>query len=686
MSYWKSLAVVARRSILCLSLPLSVAAQDLPPNVPDVEPIGNSTFQVVGQAVAGATVDASLIFAPGISLPEGTVMTLRQHWLDEVRLQHDSPEAAAYVSIEGVDDVLKTNEKVFGVEGGLDVPTQAPGFQLVGFGLEAGTEVRFSVANLELPKVAGHLFSLVVYVQLPDQQPVRIPGNRIRVRASDFSQISVFASSLVDPGEDINLRVRMEDRFGNLVETRPLSLDLRVNGMFRQRTELEQSVSLVPGVSFETPGSYRVELRTGGGGIRAFSNPIRVGTHDSDIFWVDFGAVTSASTGYLGHEDVLANGAGQFDLVLPADHDAHIPGSAGLLADGVAMFRLAQPESVVRLIDDSGVLVDVAQPELITDLRRFTLENLRLAQVVAGPGHHLWLGHRAAKQGFPIGFVGSSYSRQYPADKPGVYTAVFASADDWFEAMRAGRTYVSIGERMVLLPRTRTRDLSTIRDIEFEIVAGNAISRVILFKNGEIEDVRQGVVTEEGRYELSFFSASRPLSDMLSPPRNAREWVGYIASRDATVLASETMGFRLNQQSPNRVDFLTKTHGRHRALPLYLNDATQDTVLEIGIAPGFEDAAWLPQDRLPQETPMQRYVIPLSGLDDTTAGAVRSMEVAGYSDEINLRPGRESLSEDGSYRYQYEDRSVPRIGDYYYLKVELENGGVAYSSPIFIGL
>lgn len=685
MSILKQLATVAGRAMFILLLPLSAYPQELSVDGLQAQTSGQSVFEIVGEPVAGATVNASLSLQLETTLRVGAVITIRQHWMDEARLQHDNPNEPAYVSIQDSLQTARVYEKSSGVEGGLDSLVAVPGFRLEGAEIEAGRDINFSVSDLLLPRVSGRSYSLIVYLQQPGEAPIRIPGNGITIVPDDFSQISVSASSLVDPGQDVGLWVRMEDQYGNLVEDRSLSLDLSVNGRFRQRVELEQAVSAVSGVSFDSPGHYQVELRTGGGGIRALSNPVRVGEHISDIFWVDFGAVTTASTGYLEHEDLLANGAGKFDLILPADYESYLTGSAGFSVDQIAMFRLEEPDSVIRLIDAGGLMIDVAQPELTTDLRNLTLDTLRLVQVVAGPGHHLWLGHRAAAQGYPIGFVGSGYSRQYPGERPDVYTAVFASSDNWFDAMRAGQTYVAVGERIIVLPGAQDPGLTDVRDIEFEIVAGSPIARVTLFKNGVVEDVRQGAVLEQDNYELSLLSESHPFSDVLSRPRNAREWVGYVTTRNAALSATESPGFKLNQQSPDRIDFLIRTHGGKRSLGLSLQDSTPDTVLEIGIAPGFEDAAWLPVDRLPQETPMQRFLVPLSGTDGSD-GAVRSLEVDGYRDQVFLRPERAALADSGSYTYRYQDRTAARIGDYYYMMVELRSGAVAYSSTVFIGL
>ena len=104
-----------------------------------------------------------------------------------------------------------------------------------------------------------------------------------------------------------------------------------------------------------------------------------------------------------------------------------------------------------------------------------------------------------------------------------------------------------------------------------------------------------------------------------------------------------------------------------------------DTVLEIGLAEVFEDTAWLPLDRLPQRMPAVLYQIPLSEIQ---RGTMRENQVRGYADRLEIKPATQALGSEVSF--SFTDSSAPRLGDYYYFKVELVNGGYAYSSPAFV--
>ncbi len=636
------------------------------------------------EPVAGAEVDVQLSFIPSVALRVGTEIALRQHWRHESRLQHDDPGAAGYLSVIGLGDAEPVWLEITGVQSDPGSSLPVPGYRTSRQDIPAGTEVLVNISDLTLPLVADHDFSIGVYIKQPGQSEFEISASPMAIQPAEFDRIRVTARSLVRPGEDIDVRVRMEDAFGNLVENRSLSLDLRVNGAFRQRVELDQSVDKVSGVSFDVPGVYRIELRSGGGGIRALSNPIHVGNHAAELLWVDFGPASLASSGYLDHDRLVGRGAGYYDLVIPADDESSPAIESGSKGERITIRTLASPDGVVRLSSSSGSLLDVVRPEQVSDLRRRTLETLSLVQVVAGSGHHLWLGKKVAGLGFPVGFVGSGNSLNYQGKFPTVHTAVLTESKDWFDAMRRGNTYVSIGERIIVLPMTRSLGMNEERIIGFEVVAGGAIDAVTLYKNGTPLDVRQGNRLEDGTYELAVSSDSFPFSEVLSQPRNAREWVGYIASREAAVTASDAEYWLLNAQpGKRRVDFMTKTHGTTNRLTLNVSEMTPDTVLEVGIAKGFEDAAWLPDDRLPQATPMKRFLLPLSEVD---SGAERRLEIAGYSDRLTIQPEREPLTEANTYTYRYQDRSAPRKGDYYYLIVRQQDGAIAYSPLVFTGL
>ena len=85
-------------------------------------------------------------------------------------------------------------------------------------------------------------------------------------------------------------------------------------------------------------------------------------------------------------------------------------------------------------------------------------------------------------------------------------------------------------------------------------------------------------------------------------------------------------------------------------------------------------------DRFPSPTPPDRFLMPLVEMN---TGAKRTTRVRGYDDKVEVLPKRKALG--SSVTYAFADRSVPKLGDYYYFIVYDEKGGAAVSSPIFVG-
>ena len=168
----------------------------------------------------------------------------------------------------------------------------------------------------------------------------------------------------------------------------------------------------------------------------------------------------------------------------------------------------------------------------------------------------------------------------------------------------------------------------------------------------------------------------------MSRPRNAREWVGYVVAQGAMITVDRVGQYwqvKPGRES-RRVDFLTRTHGLDEFLEFELSSANADTVIEIGIAPGYEDVPWIPKDRLPKPTSGQKFLIPI---DEAIQGGTRTFDVGGYRDSVRIEPALVPF--ESSMRYEFDDPSTPQLGDYYYFRVRLEDGGFAYTSPIYVG-
>ena len=653
---------------------------------------GTAEFSVRGRSVAGEVVSAEIEYRLPVPVVAGGSLMLRQHWTQTHRLQIETPASTNFVRIvsgepSGVK-LLARYVDVDDIAGELDAQASAIAFEVTSGELQAGTILRFVVDRLQLPTTAMDSYEIPLYFKNDrNAAPARVPGNTIAIEPDDFSDLSLFASSTTTPGDTIDLWLRLEDQYGNIARARTLSLDLLVNGVFRERVEVTTSVQKIDGISFDASGHYQLELRTGGGGIAAISNPVVVSNNPSKIVWADLGAPTKLSDGIQSAEELARAARGRYDLTLIADHEKLNERAVLSVTDGTSVMSHWKPlESgggSLVLSKRNAASLTIASPELPADLRRMLPETLKLVEIASGGSVYDWFGNKAANFGFRVGFTGSNHSHQYPGQFREVGTAIWLKdGQHWFDAMKNHQTYVSVGSKMVLVASPANLALKPVRSLGLEIAADAPIVSVEVFKNGRLFKARRQPDQGGNRFRLAVESSSEPFSRLMSRPRNAREWVGYVATRDAGITVDSVGQYwqvKSGSQS-GRVDFLTRTHGIEEFLEFELTSPNTDTVIEIGIAPGYEDAAWLPNDRLPKPTPGQKFLIPIA---EAMQGGLRTFDVEGYRDSVRVEPVLVPF--ESSMRYEFDDPSTPHLGDYYYFRVRLVNGAFAYTSPIYVG-
>lgn len=660
-------------------------------------------FSIRGEGVAGEVVYAEIKYQVPISLAAGGYIVFQQQRTQARRLQIKNPAANNFLRIisegpvsegpvsEGQVAEVKLQARDIeggGVPGDADYKASEIGFEVISGVVKAGTVLRLIVDRLQLPTTATAHYEMPLYLyKNQETPPTRVLSNSIQISSGEFSELKLSSSSIVKPTEAVDLWLRLEDKYGNIAQTRNFSLDLLVNGVFRERVDVVGSVQKIDGISFQAPGSYRLEVRTGGGGMSAMSNPILVGDKPYDIIWADLTAPTESSKNQPSTEALATAAMGRYALVLPADHNgstspAFLPGidDTSIVND----WKSLKTGGASVIFSKANVAsFTLAKPEQPTDLRRMVPDNLQLVEIVSGGSVYDWFGNKAALMGFRVGFVGSNHSHQYPGRFEKVNTAIWRTEEqDWFDALSNHQTYVSVGSKMVLAVSPMNLAMEPTRKLDLEIVAEEPIVSVKVFKNGRLFKTRRQVDTSGNRFRLVVESSSKPFSRIMSKPRNAREWLGYVVTQEQDITV-DRVGQAWQVQpgrQRGRVDFLTRTHGLSQFLEFELGSANVDTVIEIGIASGYEDAAWIPNDRLPQPTSGQKFLIPIA---EAILGGTRKIEVAGYQDSVRIEPAL--LPFESSMRFNFEDSSTPHLGDYYYFRVRLEDGSFAYTSPIYVG-
>lgn len=654
---------------------------------------GQYELRLKGSVIAGSTVDGELLVRPDLLLQAGARIMIGRHWTDPARLQADDSQGPDYVGVSADSSLFFSHDYVGtkGVFGGLESLADSIVFTLESGQLSQGEAVSFRLSDLQLPSHALESYRFGVFVSQSAAAPfVQLDGKGVAVAAGGLQRITLHADSLVTPGEALTLHLRMEDQFGNLARDQPLSVDLLINGVFRQRVEATTAVHRIEGVSFDVPGTFIVEARTGGGGLRAISNPVHVDQSDADLIWADFNATTAKSDGARTTEEIQRQRSGEYDLVIPIDHRQFELTPTVTMVDGVRVEAVqgegGQYVSFSRAGASDIWLLGAESP---FDIRWLTPDVQVLTEIASGRSKYLWMSERVAAAGFKSGVTGSNHSHQYQ-DKAGpVYTAIMTNTSlDWFDALSAGRTYVSVGEKIILQGLPLIIRAGETPRFSVTAIAASSIKRMTLLKNGEPVRIEQSKTIDENKLTLGLYSPNLPQGRLLTLPRNAREWIGFLVARGADLQVIDTPLYWDVRQGANksRVDFYTRTHGQKHSLDVQLLNADPDTVLELSIAPGYEDAAWLPADRLPAETNALRFMV---SLDEIVQGVSRNSNNDGYVDTVSLdmSGATDDQTITNTKTMTLSARGVPasRVGDYYQVSVELDNGGYAISAAIHAG-
>jgi hypothetical protein len=289
------------------------------------------------------------------------------------------------------------------------------------------------------------------------------------------------------------------------------------------------------------------------------------------------------------------------------------------------------------------------------------------------------------------------------------------------------------------------------RQLDIELTSQHPVLWVDWYKNGE-RLKRQFFPSTEGTEEkasegpsdisteiarevsgqrtlaLIFESSSSPIAPGITPPRNAREWLGYLALEGS---GYELLGVQaadvkqaaktLMSREQNRVDFLTRTHGAPSVLRFDVDrievsdlstlegrsadasidqdliEGNEDAAEELSLtspasmslllSSGVEDALFLDLNRLPASIPSATFQFLVGDIELSPES--REVDVEGYRDRVTLAwvpdQGAEEVQAPLRRSIQWTDRSPSRPGDYYWTHVLMLDGTSLWSSPIFVG-
>jgi hypothetical protein len=609
-----------------------------------------------------------------------------------------------------------------------------------------------------LPTISSERMPLPLYVDLDGSDYwFDLPIMRFVITGKAASGVHAFGPSIVGPGERFELAVRAEDQYFNRATGAVPAFDVLVNGTVRATTPAGREPISIVTLTLDQPGAHHVSLRSADGRITGEGNPILVDPKPQHrIFWGE----THAHSGYaegIGTVDYFmrfARDDARLDFVTHSEHDTSLDAGewklmreANLKYDAPGRFipylgyewttpsqsgghhnvlyrtiegreRISALEfpTLSRLyqalrtrVDPNDVLV-IPHAHQPGDYRYSDPVLEPLVEVMSMHGTFEWFGQAYLSHGHQVGFVAASddhnshpgYSaptRDSLAQRGGL-GAVLAperSRDGLFAAMKAGRTYATTGDRIILDVTLNGATMGTrapfsaTRRIAGRVIGTAPIESITLVKNDR-EVWRQDYLTDTATPAagttdllLTFQSGSTPHHPG-DAPRGWRHWRGQLTVEGASLASVVSTDFfnpetQTLTRSGDAVRFATHTRGDTSSIRLSLANARLDATIVLGLEETMETGSAPPFFRLHQRTPGSTVRLRLS---DMQGGRLeQAMPFQGYQDGIVVR----RIVRDGKrdIEFQHTDEQDPRQGDYYYVRVRQVNDAMAWSSPIWVG-
>ena len=277
------------------------------------------------------------------------------------------------------------------------------------------------------------------------------------------------------------------------------------------------------------------------------------------------------------------------------------------------------------------------------------------------------------------------------------YASLAAERDAIFDAMKDRRTYATNSARIILRTTLNGQAMGRVvptsaRRVVAGVVHGSGpIESITLVKNGKdyetqnYDEPRGAPASAEGDIvEVRFASDSEPL-EMLIPARGGRVWEGRITVEGARIAHVSTPQIdsinpfvewaRPTANTADQVDFRLLTRGDAKIVRLRLEGGAGSQVrVLVGGERGPLDA------RLP---------IPAAGAAASSIPAPindpggRAASAGVYEDRVFVRRIRPSPEMDRTFRFVDERGGAD--GDNYYVRIVQADGGLAWSSPGWVG-
>jgi hypothetical protein len=231
------------------------------------------------------------------------------------------------------------------------------------------------------------------------------------------------------------------------------------------------------------------------------------------------------------------------------------------------------------------------------------------------------------------------------------------------------------------------------RRVSGEIIATGPLEWVEVVKNSQPvwrKSFFQGPDSAAGSLQLKveFSSDSVPAMNVIAPPTEAMEWIGFISTNSGSFTAlskpslsgSDQRQAIINPGNARRIDFITQTRGNQSGFIAELDGVTQDLVFDISIMGSQPGAEIANTGGVAASSGIHQKVSLLELYKGPVSRNIQDGALQGQLNMELVEPATEN-----TLRFDFTDPGMTESADYYYLKIKQQDGNYGWSSPIWVG-